>query len=109
MSFRRLLAASALGSLLVLVLACGGSDFESCETRGATDECGANAICDEAEGEDGPVCLTICEDQEDCDAGFSCNGVSGSNIKACHPEGDDDGSDDLDGDGDDGDGKDKDK
>src|SRR5688572_14733439 len=90
-----------------LVAGCGGNGEvgEPCDTRGETEgECADGAICDATSDDEDPICMEICEDQADCSDGFSCNGVSSSNIKACHPDdgGDGDGVD-LDGD----DGKDK--
>lgn len=77
-----------VGILLgALVAGCGGADIgEACDDTGSTDECVDGAICDTVEGERAE-CLAICDDDVDCDAGFSCNGVSGSNIKACHQDG----------------------
>ncbi|MFO0550967.1 MAG: hypothetical protein U0271_21430 [Polyangiaceae bacterium] len=73
-----------LGSLFI---ACGGgADIgEACETRGSTDECTDNAVCDQnANGE--TVCLELCTSQDDCDTDESCDGVSGGSLKACHPK-----------------------
>lgn len=95
-----------------LVAGCGGNGEvgEACDTPGETEgECADGAICDATSDDGDVICMEICEDQADCSDGFSCNGVSSSNIKACHPDGDGDGDDgiDIDGDGDDGDGKNK--
>jgi hypothetical protein len=71
----------------LLAAACGGEGEvgESCDTSGSQDECVEGAICDSGDG-DAAVCLAICEVQEDCPADEDCNGVSGSNVKACHPK-----------------------
>ena len=64
---------------------CGKADLgESCETSGAADECVESAICTKL-GDD-TKCLKVCEDQADCGASESCNGVSGSSTKSCQPD-----------------------
>ena len=76
-----------LGCASMLTLACGGGGGgvgEACDTRGSTEEC-EEGVCDEEES-GAVVCLAICVDQEDCLADEDCNGVSGSNLKACHPK-----------------------
>ncbi|MBK9263371.1 MAG: hypothetical protein IPM54_26650 [Polyangiaceae bacterium] len=74
-----------LGGLLP---ACGGAEIgEACETRGSQDECVDDAICDlKGTDETEPVCLKVCNDASECAATEDCNGVSGSNIKACTPK-----------------------
>jgi hypothetical protein len=66
--------------------ACGSSSGavgDPCHTEGATtDECGDTAVCT-PEGTE-LVCLKICEKQEDCGAGETCNGLTG-NLKSCQP------------------------
>jgi hypothetical protein len=78
-----------LGASGLFATACGGEGEvgESCDTSGSEDECVDGAICDSGDG-DAAVCLAICEVQEDCATDEDCNGVSGSNIKACHPKDD---------------------
>jgi hypothetical protein len=74
-----------LGALLP---ACGGAELgEACETRGSQDECVENAVC-EVKGTDDttPVCLKVCKDAAECASSEDCNGVSGTNIKACTPK-----------------------
>jgi len=76
-------------ALLIAILlgGCGGADIgEECDDTGSTDECVDGAICDTVEG-DRAVCLALCDDSDDCEADEDCNGVSGSNLKACHPDG----------------------
>lgn len=85
---RTSLFASPLLATVLLVFfapACeDGGVGEPCDTPGVEEECADGAICDSTD--DGAVqCLQICVDQEDCPADESCNGVSNSNIKACHP------------------------
>lgn len=72
--------------VLLLLCGCGGAAEvgEECDRVGMSEECVRGAICDSVEGDEA-VCLAICDDQEDCAEGEDCNGVSGSNIKACHP------------------------
>lgn len=68
------------------LLACGGADIgEACDKTGSQDECVEGAICD-TEGDNAKVCLKVCKEDSDCPKANKCTGVSGSNIKACHPE-----------------------
>jgi hypothetical protein len=78
-----------LGATSLFAAACGGEGEvgETCDTSGSEDECVEGAICDSAD-DDAAVCLALCEEQEDCSADEDCNGVSGSNLKACHPKDD---------------------
>ena len=60
---------------------------EECEEVGKVDgECEDNAICTKPSDTAAPVCLKQCIDQSGCAATEACNGVSGSNIKACYPK-----------------------
>jgi hypothetical protein len=82
---------SLAGLLLVclgaLLPACASDIGEACETRGSQDECVENAICDLKGTDDAePVCLKVCKDAAECASTEDCNGVSGSNIKACTPK-----------------------
>ena len=74
--------------LSTLFVACGdhpgGSVGDICQTAGETVECEDNEICDTLD-DFGPYCLRQCSEHEDCEGGEQCNGVSGSNIKGCHP------------------------
>ncbi len=72
---------------IVLALACGGAAEigEACTERGSGEECVDGAVCDSVEGK-GVVCLKLCDDDADCDADESCNGISGASGKACHPK-----------------------
>lgn len=90
-----------LAALCALGCGGGGGVGEACDTPGETEsECDDGAICDKPTDEEDPVCLKVCEEHEDCAADERCNGVSSSNIKACHPDdGDGDDGVDLDGDG----------
>jgi hypothetical protein len=73
-----------LGALLP---ACASDLGEACETRGSEDECVDGAVC-EVKGTDdtAPVCLKVCKDAAECASSEDCNGVSGTNIKACTPK-----------------------
>jgi len=91
----RFFAILSFAAFASMTVACGGSGEigEACDTPGATDdECAEGAICDETETGD-TLCLQVCEDQEDCAADESCNGVTGSSTKACHPKETEDGGD----------------
>lgn len=89
-----------LASLLFLgagFVACGGHPGgtvgDPCDSRGSSGECDGNQVCDSID--DGSLyCLQICSDHSDCASGERCNGVSGNDLKACHPESDDDAFDD---------------
>jgi hypothetical protein len=74
-----------LFSLLFCAIACGKADVgESCDEAGKTDECVDDAVC--TNEDDGATCRKLCEEQTDCAAGESCNGVSNTNLKSCQPE-----------------------
>lgn len=99
---------------VVVLFACGdhpgGTVGDACDTRGSSSECEAGYVCDDVDwggsssdglGDDtgsGRFCLKRCDDHGDCDPSERCNGVSGDDGKACHPNDDSD-DDDL---GDDG-------
>jgi hypothetical protein len=68
----------------------GGTVGDPCDDVGSSDQCASDEICDEIDG--GAYCLLICSDHADCASSERCNGVTSSDIKACHP--DDDGFDD---------------
>lgn len=63
----------------------GGYCTASCTTSGSTDECPEESVCDAISGA-AISCVKICKVSEDCRADQDCNGVSGSNIKACKPK-----------------------
>jgi hypothetical protein len=68
---------------------CGGEGElgEECGEEGIEEgECAEGLIC--GKPDDGSVleCLTICEEQADCPSDEECNGVSGSDRKACRPK-----------------------
>jgi hypothetical protein len=73
-----------LGAVLA---ACGGGAKvgEACTTSGATDECESGAVC-VSNASTTPVCLKSCTQASECASTEDCNGVSGSNVKACRPK-----------------------
>ena len=73
--------------LPLLSAACGGgADIgQECDTAGSTDQCVGGAICTNEEA-DINRCREICDDDLDCPAMHSCNGVSGSSTKSCQPD-----------------------
>jgi hypothetical protein len=73
-----------LSTVLLAAVGCGKGDVgDSCDDGGKTDECVDGAICTN-EGDDA-VCRALCQEQEDCPAGETCNGVANSNLKSCQP------------------------
>ena len=62
----------------------GGYCTRSCTTTGSTAECPDESVCDTVSGI-GNTCVKICKAQADCRSDLGCNGVSGSNLKACKP------------------------
>ena len=57
----------------------------SCTTGGSTDECPEESVCDQITG-GAMSCVKICKTDTDCRSDLGCNGVTGSNIKACKPK-----------------------
>jgi hypothetical protein len=60
----------------------GGYCTTSCATSGSTSECPEGSICDTLSGAS-LSCVKICQQQTDCRSDLGCNGVSGSDVKAC--------------------------
>ncbi len=58
---------------------------KSCATPGSTAECPEASICDAVAGT-AMNCVKSCKTSADCRADQDCNGVSGSNTKACKPK-----------------------
>jgi hypothetical protein len=76
--------ASAL-VLFVVLAACSDEAKigESCDKSGATaGQCVSGAVCGK-DTSDSLICLKTCNVQSDCTADQECNGVEGSNLKAC--------------------------
>jgi hypothetical protein len=84
-SFHRCSLASLLAAAaLLLVTACGDPEVgEECDDAGSSTECEDGAICTNEAGK--AICRAHCVEQEECPPGFSCNGVSGTNVKSCQP------------------------
>lgn len=81
-----LLAGLAFASLVAVLPACSSAAAagEPCETEGAVDQCVDGAICGKpSDTATEPQCLVVCTSDADCATGKSCNGVTGSSIKAC--------------------------
>jgi len=82
---KRLAMAMLLASAALLGAACGGAEIgEACETPGETDECVDGAVCIQAVSGQDPTCFKVCASDADCNPNTeACNGVEGSNLKAC--------------------------
>jgi hypothetical protein len=65
--------------------AAGGYCTKACTMPGSTDGCPENAVCDAIIGSTN-ACVRICKTSSDCRTDQDCNGVTGSNIKACKPK-----------------------
>lgn len=63
----------------------GGYCTAPCTTSGSTSECPDGSVCDSISGA-AVTCVRVCKQATDCRADLDCNGVSGSNIKACKPK-----------------------
>ena len=63
----------------------GGYCTTACTTSGSTDECPDGSVCDALSGT-AVSCVKMCKTAEDCRSDLDCNGVSGTNIKACKPK-----------------------
>lgn len=70
--------------LVVMLTACGGDIGDECENSSSTDECVDGAICTREATQ--TVCRKICDKQDDCAAGESCNGVPQGTGKSCQPD-----------------------
>jgi hypothetical protein len=63
----------------------GGYCTKACATSGSVTECPEESVCDSVAGA-AIACVKICKTSADCRADQDCNGVSGSNLKACKPK-----------------------
>ncbi len=63
----------------------GGYCTTPCTTSGSTAQCPEESVCDSVAGA-AVTCVRICKTSEDCRPDQDCNGVSGSNLKACKPK-----------------------
>lgn len=59
----------------------GGLCTKGCTAEGDTESCDGNSICSAQFR--ALLCVPRCKEQSDCREGYQCNGISGSNIKAC--------------------------
>ncbi len=62
-----------------------GSDgfcSKSCSQAGTTTECPSASVC-ARQGATALLCSDACLEQTDCREGYACNGVSGTEVKAC--------------------------
>jgi len=66
--------------------AMGGYCTKACTMPGSTEGCPDGSICDAIIG-NAMACVKICKDGGgECRADQDCNGVTGSNTKACKPK-----------------------
>jgi hypothetical protein len=63
----------------------GGYCTKACTTPGSTSECPEESVCDAVAGT-AMNCVKICSTKDDCRGDQDCNGIAGSNIKACKPK-----------------------
>ena len=83
---KNVLAALVLASFSAVLPACSSAAAvgETCDTEGAVEECVDGAVCGKPDDKTpAPQCLVVCTSDADCGSGKSCNGVTGSSIKAC--------------------------
>lgn len=59
----------------------GGLCTQGCSGEGDTESCDDDSVC--VAQFRSLLCMPRCQEQSDCREGYQCNGVSGSNIKAC--------------------------
>lgn len=57
---------------------------KGCTNEGTDRGCGSGSVC--SQSEDRLLCAKTCEEHTDCREGYSCLGVSGSNVKSCRPQ-----------------------
>lgn len=73
--------------LVIPTLACSseGDVGESCDALGqGSGECKSGLVCAiPGPGAVGPACMPLCLRDEDCRPDQECNGISGTNVKAC--------------------------
>lgn len=63
----------------------GGYCTKACTSPGTTNECPDGSICDAIAGT-AIACVKICKSSGDCRSDQDCNGITGSNVKACKPK-----------------------
>lgn len=59
----------------------GGFCAQSCTQEGVQGGCPEDTVCATQLGS--LLCSPVCEEQDDCRESYACNGVSGSDVKAC--------------------------
>lgn len=55
-----------------------------CEDEGSRNQCPDDTVCKRVEGGD-PLCILICDSDDDCPDNSDCNQVSDADVKACEP------------------------
>jgi len=83
---KKILAFLVMASGASMVGGCASDIGEACDTAGAEDECVEGAICEQAVSGQAPTCRATCTDDSQCASTEGCNGVEGSNLKACRPK-----------------------
>lgn len=83
MTVTKAVFAVVLFTLPVAIAGCGKNELgDPCEHLGDPDECVDGTMCSkEPNGEN--ACQKICASDADCPSDRACNGVTGTNIKAC--------------------------
>ncbi|RYZ39551.1 MAG: hypothetical protein EOO71_19680 [Myxococcaceae bacterium] len=59
----------------------GGFCVQECTQEGAQAGCPADMLC--ARQSESLMCSPVCDSQDDCRDNYACNGVSGTDQKAC--------------------------
>ena len=57
---------------------------KGCDAEGTSKDCPSGTIC--AQGVSSLYCANVCQSQGDCRSELECNGVTGSETKACRPK-----------------------
>jgi hypothetical protein len=78
----------ALVASFVGLVACSGSEGDSCDEEGKVGgECDDGLVCGHSKIDDSGAltCLKQCVTQLDCGANEECNGVGKTSLKGCRP------------------------
>ncbi|RKH62700.1 hypothetical protein D7V93_09745 [Corallococcus llansteffanensis] len=59
----------------------GGFCAQECEQEGVRGGCPEDTVCATQLGT--LLCSPVCDSQDDCRDSYACNGISGTDIKAC--------------------------
>lgn len=62
----------------------GGYCSKGCSIEGSNADCPGGSVC--AQNAELLLCSNTCQSQGDCRADYECNGVTGSDAKACRPK-----------------------